>query len=42
MFFVSDAFLESILLEDIPYGDVTTSLLGIENAAGEILSLIHI
>ena len=37
MFFVSDAFLESILLEDIPYGDVTTSLLGIENAAGEIV-----
>lgn len=36
MFFVSDAFLESILLEDVPYGDATSSLLGIDDVNGMI------
>lgn len=36
MFYVSDAFLETILLEDIPYGDATSSLLGIESVSGAI------
>ncbi len=36
MFYVTDAFLENVLTDDIPYGDLTTSLLGIENTRGSI------
>ena len=34
MFFVSDALLDQILTDDIPYGDATTALLGIEKVPG--------
>lgn len=34
MFFVSDALLDQILADDIPYGDATTALLGIEKVPG--------
>ena len=34
MFFVSDTLLDQILTDDIPYGDATVSLLGIENERG--------
>lgn len=34
MHFISDALLEEILEEDIPYGDLTSELLGIEDAPG--------
>lgn len=34
MFFVSDALLDQILADDIPYGDATTALLGIEIVPG--------
>lgn len=34
MFFVSDTLLDEILAEDIPYGDATASLFGIDNTPG--------
>ena len=34
MFFVSDALLDQILTDDIPYGDATTALFGIEKIPG--------
>ena len=37
MYFVSDAFLQSVLTDDIPYGDATVSLLGIESVPGQIV-----
>lgn len=36
MFFVSDTLLDQILADDIPYGDATSRLLGIENERGVI------
>lgn len=36
MYFIGDAFLEEVLKEDIPYGDLTTALLGIEDKPGRI------
>ena len=37
MYFIADAFLEEILKEDIPYGDLTVDLLEIEDKPGRIL-----
>ncbi len=36
MYYIGDAFLETVLKEDAPYGDLTTDLLGIEDAPGSI------
>ena len=36
MYFFPDAELEAILSEDIPYGDLTSRLLGLEGARGAV------
>lgn len=36
MFFVSDSELDAILTQDIPYGDLTTLLLGIDQTPGQL------
>lgn len=36
MYFIPDAFLDSLLSEDIPYGDATAALLGLEKCQGNI------
>lgn len=36
MFFIPDSFLDEVLSEDIPYGDLTVKLLGIENRRGQV------
>ncbi|MGN1208847.1 MAG: ModD protein [Duodenibacillus sp.] len=36
VYFVSDVFLAHLIEEDIPYGDATVRLLGIENVPGKI------
>ena len=36
MIYYSDAFLDSLLLEDIHYGDLTTRALGIGTQNGEM------
>ncbi len=36
MYFISDTFLDSVLSEDIPYGDLTVRLLGIDSKSGTL------
>ena len=36
MYFFPDAEIEAILSEDIPYGDLTSLLLGLEGARGAV------
>ena len=36
MYFFPDAELEAILSEDVPYGDLTSRLLGLEGARGAV------
>ena len=36
MYFFPDAELEAILSEDVPYGDLTSRLLGLEKAEGAV------
>lgn len=41
MYFFPDAELEAILSEDVPYGDLTSRLLGLEKAEGAVECLFR-